>query len=283
MDSVSWLRIGTLSWFTSSEQEATIMPYDTIQQVADLFAQSDRLLFITGAGVSADSGLPTYRGVGGLYNRGETEDGVVIEQALSGPMLLTRPELTWKYLWQIGEACSGAAPNAAHKIIAQLESQKEEVWVLTQNVDGLHRAAGSTNLVEVHGDMFDLFCVNCGQECQTQEHFSDFAALPDLPPFCEKCQGVIRPNVVLFEEMLPGHVVDGLAYLASVEFDVVVAVGTTASFPYIREPLSRAQRAGRPIVEINPTQTAISDHFDYRIQLGAAEAMEAVRGRMGQG
>jgi len=253
------------------------MPTDIIEQVAGLFARSNRLLFITGAGVSADSGLPTYRGVGGLYNRGETEDGVIIEQALSGPMLRVRPDLTWKYLWQIGEACSGAEPNAAHRIVAELESQKEAVWVVTQNVDGLHRAAGSKNVVEVHGDMFDLYCTDCGTEYKAAELFSYFAAIPNLPPLCERCQGVLRPDVVLFEEMLSGEVVDGLACVASVDFDVVVAVGTTASFPYIREPLSRAQRAGRPIVEINPTQTAISQHFDYRIELGAAEAMEKIR------
>jgi NAD-dependent protein deacetylase/lipoamidase len=257
------------------------MTTDTIQQVADLFTQSKRLLFITGAGVSADSGLPTYRGVGGLYNRGETEDGVVIEQALSGPMLQARPDLTWKYLWQIGEACSGAKPNAAHKIIAGLESQKEDVWVLTQNVDGLHRAAGSQNLVEVHGDMFDLSCTDCGQEYKASELLASFASISDLPPLCDRCQGIIRPNVVLFEEMLPASVVNGLAHLALVEFDTVIAIGTTASFPYIREPLSRAQQAGRPIVEINPTRTAISDHFDYRIELGAAEAMEKIWGLMG--
>lgn len=256
------------------------MPNNPVQQVADLFAQSSRLLFITGAGVSADSGLPTYRGVGGLYNRGETEDGVIIEQALSGPMLEARPELTWKYLWQIGEACSGANPNAAHQIIAELESQKPEVWVMTQNVDGLHRAAGSKNLIEVHGDMFDLFCTDCGKTYTARELLADFAQVPDLPPLCERCQGVIRPNVVLFEEMLPFTVVQALGNLAFIDFDTVVAIGTTASFPYIREPLSRAQRAGRPIVEINPTQTAISEHFDYRIQLGAAQALQEIQAAM---
>jgi len=251
-----------------------------IQNAARLFNAADRLLFVTGAGVSADSGLPTYRGVGGLYNRGDTEDGVTIEQALSGPVLYRRPELTWKYLWQIGAACSGAQPNAAHRIIAELESQKDEVWVLTQNVDGLHRAAGSKNLVEVHGDMFDLYCTDCGQEYTAAVLFSDYSVMPDLPPLCEKCRGVIRPAVVLFEEMLPREAVEGLAHLASVDFDVVVAVGTTAAFPYIREPLGRALQRARPIVEINPTRTAISADFDYRIELGAGEAMEKIRHSM---
>jgi NAD-dependent deacetylase len=106
--------------------------------------------------------------------------------------------------------------------------------------------------------------------------------MPDLPPLCGECQGVVRPNVVLFEEALPADVVQSLGHLAFMSFDTVVAVGTTASFPYIREPIGRAQRQGAPIVEINPTRTAISSHFDYRIQLGAAEAMNRIWERMGR-
>src|ERR1700759_4605688 len=111
----------------------------TIQQVARLVDDAHRILFLTGAGLSADSGMPTYRGVGGLYVDTKTDEGFPIEVALSGPMFRRSPELTWKYLWQIGSACVGARPNPAHEFMARLESEKSEVWVLTQNVDGLHR------------------------------------------------------------------------------------------------------------------------------------------------
>ena len=190
------------------------MAENEIQQVANVLAEADSVLFITGAGVSADSGLPTYRGVGGLYNDDETEDGVAIEDALSGPMFAAQPALTWKYLWQIASACRRALPNPAHNIIAEIESKKREVWVVTQNVDGLHRAAGSKNLVEVHGHIYDLFCAKCGFGISATELLGNFKAAPDLPPICSKCGGVIRPRVVLFEESLPMRVVHSLDQLA---------------------------------------------------------------------
>src|SRR5947209_5837685 len=121
-----------------------LLPDDAerVGQVVELLRQSRSLLFITGAGLSADSGLPTYRGVGGLYNGRDPEEGLPIEVLLSGDCFAARPELTWKYLLQIERAGRGAKPNRGHEVIAALESRFERVWVLTQNVDGLHRRAG---------------------------------------------------------------------------------------------------------------------------------------------
>ena len=129
---------------------------DTIERIAQLLAQSRRVLFVTGAGISADSGLPTYRGVAGLYEDKETEDGFPIEVALSGDVFALRPDITWKYLAQIERNCRGAKPNAAHRAIAELEKRLPFVQVFTQNVDGLHRTAGSRNLIEVHGNLAEL-------------------------------------------------------------------------------------------------------------------------------
>ena len=108
---------------------------DAVQRAAEALRQAERILFITGAGLSADSGLPTYRGLGGLYN-GHTEDGLPIEAALSGPMLELNPGLCWKYLAEIGRACLAGKPNAGHLAIAELQNRKPGCWVLTQNVDG---------------------------------------------------------------------------------------------------------------------------------------------------
>ena len=113
-----------------------------LAEAAAELAGARRILFITGAGLSADSGLPTYRGLGGLYHDRLTEEGLTIEQALSGRTLSQRPDITWKYLAEIEANCRGAQPNAAHRLIAALEQEKDSVWVLTQNIDGLHRAAG---------------------------------------------------------------------------------------------------------------------------------------------
>ena len=260
---------------TSAKDESVIA------EVAKLLSDASGVLFVTGAGVSADSGLPTYRGVGGLYEAEDTEDGVSIEEALSGPMFAVRPSLTWKYLWQIGSSCVGAIPNAAHRIISEIEAEKSCVWVITQNIDGLHRAAGSRNLIEVHGNSFDLFCTECGQEYRAGELLSDYRIQTTLPPICTQCEGIIRPKVVLFEEALFQEVVDSLIEIPEKNFDIVIAIGTSALFHYIKLPILWAQSTGKPTVEINPKETEISDVCQYRIRVGAAEAMKRIRSCMG--
>ncbi|WP_153111598.1 Sir2 family NAD-dependent protein deacetylase [Propionivibrio limicola] len=122
-----------------------------LTEIARLLARARRVLFITGAGISVDSGLPTYRGVTGLYDSGETEDGIRIEEALSGYVLACWPEVSWKYIAEIMRHCRNAQPNPGHLAISELESMIPEIVVLTQNVDGLHRKAGSNNVIELHG------------------------------------------------------------------------------------------------------------------------------------
>ena len=116
-----------------------------LEAIATALQQAKRVLFITGAGISADSGLPTYRGVGGLYNTETTEEGYPIEQCLSASMFRVRPDITWKYMLRVGEAVIRCQPNPAHKIIAQWEKdfagQGGKVVVFTQNIDGYHRRA----------------------------------------------------------------------------------------------------------------------------------------------
>lgn len=232
---------------------------------------SKRTLFITGAGVSADSGLPTYRGIGGLYERDATEDGVPIEVALSGRMLAREPALCWKYIHQIESACRGARPNAAHVVIAALQRHGFDSWVLTQNVDGLHRAAGSTNLIEIHGDVHGLSCTSCTYRCTVP----DYAEL-EIPPACPQCGKVVRPDVVLFGEMLPALAVSVLRRELRTGFDLVVSIGTTSTFPYIAEPVVMARALGRPAIEVNPGDSEVSDVASLRIRAGAGATFAAL-------
>jgi NAD-dependent deacetylase len=247
-----------------------------IEAVAVLIDEAERILFITGAGISADSGLPTYRGVGGLYQDQATTEGYSIEEALSNTMFAWRPDITWKYLWQIGAACHGARFNRAHEVIALLQQRKPNTVVLTQNIDGLHRAAGTTRLIEVHGHAFDLYCTRCHAEFSAAELIANYEIKPELPPRCSKCGGLVRPDVVLFGERLPERAVRGLIELSSMNLDLVIAIGTSSSFPYIIRPVVEASQRGIPTVEINPAETNISDIVTYRLQLGAAEAMEKI-------
>ncbi|PRQ09517.1 NAD-dependent deacylase [Enhygromyxa salina] len=248
------------------------MPPQILERAAELLAPAQSILFITGAGISADSGLPTYRGVGGLYDADDTEEGLPIEVCLSGEMFRARPEVTWRYIRQIEQRCRGAQPNVAHQLIATLERRLERVVVLTQNVDGLHAAAGSDKLIAIHGDTQQLRCT----ACSWRERVTDYAALDPVLPRCPDCAAVIRPDVILFGEMLPTDAVDMLYRELDLGFDAVVSIGTSAVFPYISGPVHQARQARRPTIEINPGDTEISPLVDLHLRLGASAAMTGI-------
>ncbi|WP_425914905.1 NAD-dependent deacylase [Pseudomonas sp. GWSMS-1] len=241
-----------------------------IKRVAEQLKQAERILLITGAGLSADSGLPTYRGVGGLYN-GQTAEGLPIETALSGPMLQRDPALCWKYLAELGKACLGAQANAGHYAIAELQRRKPHCWLLTQNIDGYHRAAGSPmeRVIEIHGELAPLYCQSCGAvDAELAAHLQR-----PLPPKCRQCAGILRPPVVLFGEMLPEQAIASLYAELGKGFDVVISVGTSASFPYIVEPLLRTRQAGGFTADINPQRSDLSNRVDVHLQGRALDVL----------
>lgn len=258
------------------------MPVDPllVEQLAETLTAARSVLFITGAGVSADSGLPTYRGVGGLYESETTDEGVPIEAALSGQMLSVRPEVCWKYMLQIERACRGAEPNRAHDVISALQARSERGWLLTQNVDGLHRRAGSDPMIEIHGNLQKLHCLACSWTSRVADFRTLEAELgtPGAPtvPRCPECGSIIRPQVVLFGEMLPPGAVAALERELLAGFDAVVSVGTTSAFPYIAAPVMLAKQAGKVTVEINPGTTDVSSVVDLRIQATAAATFHAL-------
>jgi NAD-dependent deacetylase len=217
--------------------------YETsLDRVATLLRHSRRVLFVTGAGVSADSGLPTYRGLGGLYET-VTPDGLPIEAILSRDMFRQRPELTWKYLLEVERACRGATCNAAHRVIAEFEREIGTVTVLTQNVDGLHHLAGSQNVIDIHGNLHVIVCTRCRRRRNVSDR--------------------------LMREL--GH-----------GFDLVVSVGTSGTFPYIRLPMIRAQVHGWPSVDINPEPNPMTAYAEHHLPLRAADACQALWQRVCQ-
>jgi NAD-dependent deacetylase len=248
-----------------------------LDRVATLLSNARRVLFVTGAGVSADSGLPTYRGPGGLYADISTPDGLPIETILSRDMFRQRPELTWKYLLEVEQACRGATCNAAHRVIAELERELGTVTVLTQNVDGFHHLAGSQNVIDIHGDLHEILCTRC----RRRRHVSSYAELAPLPR-CTSCGGIERPDVVLFGENLPEEKFDRLMRELGHGFDMVVSVGTSGTFPYIRLPMLRAQVCGWSSVDINPEQNPMTAYAEHYIPLRAADACEALWQRVRQ-
>lgn len=249
-----------------------------IEKVVGYLVEARSILFITGAGVSADSGLPTYRGVGGLYDDADTDDGVPVEMAMAGRMLRTNPEITWKHLARIEQAARGKTFNRAHEVIAEVERRFPRVWVLTQNVDGFHRMAGSRNVIDIHGDCRELTCMGCDYRTTVK----DYAAL-EIPPRCPKCGDTVRPDVVLFGELIPPEKVQALQLELARGFDLIFSVGTTSVFPYIAQPVINGRFSGIPTVEINPGLTEVSFVVDVRIAGGAAETLDAIWRRYQEG
>jgi NAD-dependent deacetylase len=279
-----------MSWHNKSEgsyQNMTNEIEPKLVAVATELRQAKRVLFITGAGISADSGLPTYRGVGGLYNTETTEEGYPIEQCLSASMFRVRPDITWKYMFRIGEAVIQRQPNPAHIIIARWEKifagRDGKAVVFTQNIDGYHRLAGSENVLEIHGNLGELFCTKCSWETYVDLSTDNRSSLAerlkeygqDSVPRCPKCRTVIRPRIVMFEEMLPRPVLTQF----SEEFDngngvdMVFSIGTSAMFPYITDPVYTAIHCGKTTVEINPTVGELSHKVTYHLPMGAADAL----------
>lgn len=243
-----------------------------VQSVAQRLGRARRVLAITGAGMSADSGLPTYRGENGLYETERTtRHGHAIEEALSGRMMASRPEVAWHHLLEIERAGRGARPNRGHQVLAEMDGYFDAVWVLTQNVDGLHQAAGSRHVLEIHGDLHDLRCTRC----RFRERVADYSGL-ELPPLCPDCGGVLRPEVVLFGEHLPEAKIRRLEAEIARGFDLVFSIGTSSLFDYVVAPLRTARAAGCTTVEINPEDTGASPLVDFKIQAGAALALDRV-------
>ena len=243
-----------------------------IRKIIQLLKGCQSIFFITGAGISADSGLPTYRGIGGLYNDKATEEGIPIETALAGETLRRHPEITWKYLSQIEKNCRQAKFNRAHQVIAEMERYFKRVWVLTQNIDGFHSAAGSKNVIEIHGNMRKLRCMKCRWRAKVK----DYSQITQIPPLCPECKGVVRPEVVFFGEMLPEYECQVLSEKLAKGFDIYFSIGTTSVFPYIQQPIIAAKRLKRPTIEINPAQTEVSRLVDIKINLGAGYALDEI-------
>jgi NAD-dependent deacetylase len=246
-----------------------------IERASAILGQARSALFITGAGISVESGLPTYRGEGGLWTRMAAEEGKAAEAVMSADNLATNPEAVWGHARGMERAGRAARPNAAHEAIARLEARMERVCVLTQNVDGLHRAAGSTNIIDIHGDLHALRCTACAWQARV----ADYAELEPVPR-CPSCGAVIRPDVVFFGEMIPDDKYAKLALELEQGFDVVVSIGTSSLFPYIMEPVFRAADKGKPSIEINPEDTRISSIVTVKLAMPAVLAFTQIMARI---
>ncbi len=200
-----------------------------------------------------------------------------IEEALSSTMLRDRPEVTWKYLWEIAEKCRTTLPNRCHEILTNWQKHTPNTWILTQNVDGLHTKAGSQKVIEIHGRAATLRCVHCPFHTDGNRFLHDERRYhsPHVPK-CPDCGHVLRPDVVLFGEDLPRRALKALEQLAEDGVDLVMSIGTSSLFPYITAPMQLAHAAGIPTVEINLEETEATPFARHILRMPCTEALESL-------
>ncbi len=230
-----------------------------------VLSDSATIVVLTGAGISAESGVPTFRG-GGVA---AVWRGMPFQELSSARMIEADLPLVWEWFDYRRGVVSGCEPNAGHTAIAyaQNSSRFEDFTLITQNIDGLHCTAGSSDLIELHGNLHKARCLSCG-------HLRDLAEIGDdeRPPLCPECFDSMRPNVVLFGEALDE---DGLleAYEKAAECDVCIVVGTSAVvYPANMIP-KIAKREGATVIEINPEETELTGFADVSIRCNAAEVL----------
>lgn len=235
-------------------QEALIVTLRRAQQVAVL----------TGAGVSAESGVPTFREAQtGLWARYDP-------QQLATPQAFRRnPQLVWEWYEWRRDLIGSAEPNPAHHALAEMERHIPAFTLITQNIDNLHREAGSRNLVELHGNIGRNKCFEEGRIV------TDWDPTTDTPPRCPECGGLVRPDVVWFGEALPANAL-AEAIAATRACDVFLSVGTSALVhPAAALPLEAAENGART-VEVNPEETPVSVWMDYILSGPAGEVLPAL-------
>jgi len=223
----------------------------------DALKRASRIAVLTGAGISAESGIPTFRGPGGIWRTYKAE-------TLATPEAFARnPELVWEWYDWRRSVIAGVEPNAGHKALAELERKTElearEFALITQNVDGLHTRAGSRKILKVHGDIWTLRCTACGREREDTN-----PRLKEVPPRCD-CGAMERPGVVWFGEGLPPKVWM-CAQKAAIESEVLLVVGTSAVVHPVAGLAAAAKSRGAVVVEVNVAETPVTGGADYSLR-----------------
>lgn len=225
---------------------------------------AERVVALTGAGISAESGLPTFRGDGGLWQKYKAEDLASIDG------FLQKPEVVWEWYEYRRSIYANAQPNSGHRALADLEKIYPEFTLITQNTDGLHFAAGSENILELHGSLRRNRCHLCGKLYPEKVRENG-----QKPPRCG-CGGMLRPDVVWFGEPLSPSILNA-ALRAATEAEVFFSVGTSAlAQPAASLPLA-AKRNGGIVVEINVEPTPLTPAADFFLEGGASAGLSLIK------
>lgn len=235
---------------------------NNIKTAAQWLLDAREVIVFTGAGISVESGIPPFRGPGGLWSR---YDPIVLDIGY----FHHHPQEAWIVIKEIFYDFFGRAePNAAHRAVAEMEKMGLIKAVITQNIDNLHQQAGSSHVYEYHGTSSRLKCSQCGETWS-----SDQISLGELPPLCEKCGGLLRPDFVFFGEPIPEEA-SAFSMQAARSADLFLVIGTTGEIMPASMVPQIAKQNGARIIEINPQQTNYTHRItDIFIQETATTAM----------
>ncbi len=226
---------------------------DKIAEAREIIESCTSITVLTGAGISAESGVPTFRGKDGLWRNFRSD------QLATPDAFWENPALVWEWYDWRRAAIKDARPNPGHFVLTELESQKSRFTLITQNIDGLHQFAGSRNILEIHGNIWQVRCTKCGHIGENYK-----VPLEEIPPTCEPCGEIGRPNVVWFGEIIPMEVIDK-ALKAIEDCDVLLIIGTSG----VVEPAASlglvAKQTGKKVIELNLESTTNSPLFDLTL------------------
>lgn len=237
----------------------------SLEKLRERLKVAFNVVVLTGAGISAASGVPTFRGKDGLWNKFKPQELANVDA------FLKNPELVWEwYRWR-RKIIKNVKPNLGHYALVEMAAYFPDFSIITQNVDNLHKIAGTKKITELHGNIMTNKCIDCTYEGDESEHPNADDAGQKVPR-CPQCGGMLRPGVVWFGEMLPQKAI-AEAQLKSSEAEVLFSIGTSstvepaASLPYL------AKGNGAYIIEINPDETPLSAIADQRFPVGAHEVL----------
>jgi NAD-dependent deacetylase len=235
-------------------------PASNLEELARRLVRAERVTVLTGAGISAESGVPTFRGADGLWRRYRAVD-------LATPEAFAQdPALVWEFYNWRRELLAPLRPNPAHLALVEMEQRLPRLNLVTQNIDGLHQAAGSRAVVELHGNIWWVRCTQCQQVSEDRR-----VPLPKLPA-CQACGGLLRPHVVWFGETLEADILQA-AYDAVEHCQVMLVIGTSALVQPAASMGLHARRSGAFVAEINLEPTPNSEVSDVTVQGKAGEIL----------
>ena len=241
------------------------MDHQLIQKAAKDILHSKKTIAFTGAGISVESGIPDFRGAQGLWQKYDPEEYAHIDA------FYANPDKVWLMIKEMFSLIMAAKPNPAHMGLAELERMGLLSSVITQNVDGLHQAAGNTNVIEFHGTHRTLSCLKCSTKIEGTS-----LTLEDLPPRCSRCSSLLKPDVVFFGEPIPWEA-QIMSFKESKSCKAVLVIGTSAVvYPAATIPITAKER-GAIVIEINMEPTPLTNEIsDYLIAGSAGEIIPAI-------